>query len=253
MNNKVLYIGANKHIIIDDFPDTKEFILIDTLPRSEWDDYDDYRNIEFYRKDFIKSIIKKYKRIGFIDSEPIILGPSYKYKYISLENLFNIWKDNTRVINNDINPSVITFKKNDIILKYYFSTNIHVMNKYLKADIESSHILIISGFYPDAIVFKYFWSDGLPKTLCLYSGTFIGKIKYESGNIVNQLFYKKHNFNKFIYIIKNQHIKYIFDSFYKMIIAHKLYGLKLDKLFKKTIYNKDYEDYINLHFDKNIS
>ncbi len=39
LNNKVLYIGAGRHVIIDDFPDTKEFVLIDTLPRSEFDGF----------------------------------------------------------------------------------------------------------------------------------------------------------------------------------------------------------------------
>jgi hypothetical protein len=75
--NKILYIGAWDHIeVINYFPNCNEFILIDTQPRSEWDEKD-YLDEELYRHKFVDNIIKKCEKYGFILTEKIKLDPNY--------------------------------------------------------------------------------------------------------------------------------------------------------------------------------
>ena len=57
---KVLYFGAWDDItFLDTFPDTNDFVLVDTQPRSEWDTKD--INVEYYRDNFVKEITDSFK------------------------------------------------------------------------------------------------------------------------------------------------------------------------------------------------
>ncbi len=146
---KVLYVGAWDHIeVINYFPHCNEFILIDTQPRSDHDKKD-YFYEGFYRANFLKKIIKKCKKYGFILDKTIELDNNYLPHY------------------NDypyINPHLFIFIKNNISIKFYISTNILFnMCPMLEKDIFEADTLYNAGYHPDCELLKYFSSDGIIK------------------------------------------------------------------------------------------
>jgi hypothetical protein len=156
---KVLYLGAGEHIeVVNYFPNCNEFVLIDTKPRSEHDEKE-YFYEEFYREHFLKTVIKKCEKHGFILNEIIELDSNYinTIKIIELKP-HNI-NMNRNIINIPyINPHLLIFmndsKKQTI--KYYISTNI-LFNMYsvLEEDIKSCDTLYVAGYHPDIILLNY--------------------------------------------------------------------------------------------------
>jgi hypothetical protein len=139
--NKLLYIGTGLHINpIINFKNTKEFIFIDTLPRSEYSETKINYNNNFY-----------YNLIDKLD-----------------DNNFTL---NTKINNNKIiTPTLLEFYNNITNQKvnYYISTNfVHDNSNNLITDIQSSDALIVSSMYPNKKLFNYFT---FPKKLfCYYS------------------------------------------------------------------------------------
>lgn len=146
---KVLYVGAWNHIeVINYFPHCKEFILIDTQPRSD-NDEKDYFYEGFYREKFIKTITNKCKKYRFVLEQIIELDENYLSHY------------------NDypyINPHLFIFKYKDIVIKYYISTNILFnMHPMLEKDIYEADTLYNAGYHPDCKLLKYFSLNGIIK------------------------------------------------------------------------------------------
>ena len=78
--NKILYLGAWHHIQpVRDLPLVKEFIFIDTQPRSEWDNQSFH--IGVYKQNFYDELIHKCKNFGFKLKTENVLDQNY-YKSI---------------------------------------------------------------------------------------------------------------------------------------------------------------------------
>ncbi len=134
---KILYIGAGRDTdFIDTFIKCKEFILIDTLPRSEWDDLDFFN----YRHNFIDELKQNFNNKGF--------------------ELNKIIELNKRITNKEcpfINSHLLEFVKDKTIIKYYASTNINSdMCPMLEKDLVDADTLYVKGYFPDIKLFEYF-------------------------------------------------------------------------------------------------
>jgi len=189
--NKVLYLGANIDLdVVTYFPNCNEFVLIDTMPRSEHDEKN-YFFDGFYRMDFIARLINKCKKYGFTLNDTIEFEPNYINLIDNIERLPE-GKDLKSIPY--INPHLLIFtNKGDTsqlvesrgsdnesqlveplgsdnasqlveplgsevnrIIKYYISTNILFnMNPMLEKDIYESDTLYNSGYHPDCELLKY--------------------------------------------------------------------------------------------------
>ena len=139
--NKLLYIGTGLHINpITKFKNTKEFIFIDTLPRSEYSETKINYNNNFYN-----DLIDKLDDYNF-----------------TLNNKIN----NNKIITSTL-LEFYNHKTNQKV-NYYISTNfVCDNNNNLINDIQSSDALIVSSMYPNKKLFNYFT---FPKKLfCYYS------------------------------------------------------------------------------------
>lgn len=163
---KVLYIGAKLKLdYIYDFPNANEFVFVDTLPRSSWD------NTKFitklYDDIFINALNIHLRTRGFTLSKQIEIDPNYYKKIMTCnQRLF------TRIQNlKYLNPCLLIYvnEKTNKTIRYYISTNIQYnMNKILKFDIESADTLLVSSYVPSQILMNYF---DYPKKLVAYSHT----------------------------------------------------------------------------------
>jgi len=152
---KVLYLGAWDHIeVVNYFPNCNEFILIETKPRSEHDQKD-YFYEPFYRDKFLKRVIRKCKKYGFILDKITELDPNYINNIKIIDNVPN-GRDLKDIPY--INPHLLIFNNhsNHKQIKYYISTNILFnMNPILEKDIFEADTLYVAGYSPDIILLKY--------------------------------------------------------------------------------------------------
>ena len=165
--NKALYLGPLYNIRpTKDFPNIKEFIYVDTHPRSEFDNNSFHQG--FYKTQFYDNLIHKCHCFGFVLVKTIELDPNYYKKIFSLKQrlYYTFWD----IIPQYIGPTLLLFenKMTQQVLKYYISTNIlYNMCPELKEDIEESDALIVSGYQPNIKLLDYFTS---PKTFIRYTG-----------------------------------------------------------------------------------
>ena len=215
--NKILYIGTGKHIQpIRDFPNTKEFIFVDTQSRSEFDDLSYYSG--FYRGDFYDDLVHKCLCFGFkLNSEEILDSNYYKSIFTIKQRLYySVYS----ILPNHINPTLLSFynEKTEQYIKYYISTNIQYnMCSKLQKDIEESNALVISGYHPNIKLLKYFTH---PKIFIGYSDTYydidIDKDKEKNDSIISLLnqSYQSEYFNKYLVVsTKTGKIKNCCDFF----------------------------------------
>ncbi len=153
---KVLYLGAWDHIkVVNYFPNCNEFILIETKPRSEHDKKE-YFYEGFYRDKFLKRVIKKCKKYGFILDKITELDTNYINTIKTIEEI-----PNGRELKDIpyINPHLLIFKtktKTIRTIKYYISTNILFnMVPVLEKDIFEADTLYVAGYHPNIILLKY--------------------------------------------------------------------------------------------------
>jgi len=133
---KFLYIGTGLDIEpISHFSDVKEFVFIDTLPRSQSDNYVFNGNLYydgFYRHNFINLLIDETCKYGFELVEKILLDQVYYLELLPTSKKEPKSPKRIYDINNfltnfpDINPSLMIFFNNKTLqtIKYYISTNI---------------------------------------------------------------------------------------------------------------------------------
>ena len=166
--NKILYLGPWHHIKpVHDFPQVKEFIFIDTQPRSEFDNKLFYHG--FYKQNFYDDLIHKCICFGFeLKTEYVIDQNYYKSIFTLRQRLYYFLWD---VLPNHINPTLLTFYNETTkqTIKYYISTNIkYTMTPTLQQDIEEADALIVSGYHPNSKLLEYFTK---PKIFIGYSNT----------------------------------------------------------------------------------
>ena len=217
--NKILYINARDHTnIILDFPETKEFVFTDTLPRSEIDKKQ-FKSI-FYKKNFLNELIKKYQIINFILMEIIDID------YLYHKKIFNIIQKLYYTINKlpqYINPTLCIFFNVDTnqIIRYYISTNImYNINELLKYDIKTCDALIINNnIANNHIKYDYFFNNiNKPIIFIGYSNLYYNKKQY-SNLIISKYF------NKFYYINYITSEKIECNTFNNFLRYYNLYQL----------------------------
>lgn len=172
---KLLYIGVGTHIEpVNQFNEVKEFVFIDTLPRSPHDGFGCPNGTlfydGFYRSRFITQLLEELNKYNFNLIENISLDLEYHNKILTTEQK-NFWRNNFLQKFPYINPHLLLFKNNitNQILKYYISTNILTnMCDRLSQDIFESSGIIICGYHPDKIILDYI---SKPIKLYCYTGT----------------------------------------------------------------------------------
>jgi hypothetical protein len=159
--DKLLYIGAGLDFSpVIHFSQVREFVFIDTQPRSEFDGhiYDGSLFFDgFYRHKFIDLLVKNAAKFGFELVERIELDSDYHNQILTQEQK-DFWGMNFLEIFPDINPNLLIFLNSSTsqIVKYYISTNIKLnMCERIKMDIAETNGLIIAGYHPDKIILEY--------------------------------------------------------------------------------------------------
>lgn len=170
---RVAYLGTWHHIqIAKDLlqKGIKEFVCIDTQPRSEFDQPAFFP--EFYRQKFTNDLLTKCKEFGFGLVSSTILDPDYIRKIgiasevIDTELRKNI---NINTVYKDACPTLLTFKneQTEQTIRYYISTNIETnICQQLKDDLHGCRGLILSGYFPHKCILNY-----LPKDIEYYCYT----------------------------------------------------------------------------------
>ena len=135
--SKILYIGAGLHTeIVENFPNVKKFVLVDSKPRTEFG-YEYYFR-PFYRPDFIYDLISKLQDYKLKENVKL----SNKYEEIDRDYL---------------DSSLLYFRKEDIHLKYFISTGIpcDLYNEKFEEELTGCDTLLISGHDPNGRIMDY--------------------------------------------------------------------------------------------------
>jgi hypothetical protein len=155
--NKILYIGAGLNIqYVQHFPDTKNFVFIDSLPRSKSETLNPKFNPENYKCNFINDLFIICNHYGFQIDSFTNLDKKYHKKIISKFWYYTSWIYKIPI---DINPIRLVFfnKKTNQKISYYISTNIlHNMNKILQHEINTCDGILVSEYYPENEILRYF-------------------------------------------------------------------------------------------------
>ena len=202
---KVLYFGAwEDTTFLDAFPDTNNFVLVDTQPRSEWDTKE--INVKYYRDNFVKEITDSFKTKDYF-LKNIEQTESY-YKN------FSFFKKPEY-----IDPHLFVFKNGKKTIKYYISTNV-VYNEIpeLIKDISSADTLYLKGYFPEPRILEYFKA---PKKFVGNSNSCYHYNINPERNVVDILY----NFPKISY----------FNQFY--VYSDNLFKVKNFKEFLKIVKN----------------
>lgn len=193
---KLIYIGSGLDIEpIVHFSKVKEFVFVDTLPRSGFDGYIHNESLffdGFYRHKFIDMLVANTNKYGFQLMNKILLGLEYHTQILTDEQK-EIWGDNFLLKFPDINPCLMIFvnHKTSQTIKYYISTNILVnMCEELKKDITETTGIIISGHHPSKIILNYITS---PIKLYCYSNTCYYLEDDEVDNLNNLIYWLFNN------------------------------------------------------------
>ncbi len=201
---KLFYAGANSHFQpVRDFPNTKEFIFIDSQPYTEG--YYRMFDIGFYRKNFVQNIILIASLYDFhIISEEVIDNTFF---WSSLDEKQRIFYSSSP-IPPYVNPTLLTFHNNisNQYIKYYISTPLPLTHhsshfQPLLNDLKSCDGAIFSGHFPNKQIIEYFPH----KPICFigYSGTCYQIDEYSDENDIFSYIVKEENnlFHSFLYVI----------------------------------------------------
>ena len=150
---KILYIGPWHHIeptVQPNLKHVKEFIYVDSQPRSEVDKVGKY----IYKETFVDRLKEKCKSCGYVLMKIKRLDENY-YKNVIQHMHVNISKEDYE----HLNPCLYEFENPyfDKKIKYYISTNFQKnMCAELMEDMNNSDGIIVSGSFPHMDIFKYF-------------------------------------------------------------------------------------------------
>lgn len=227
--NKILYVGAGLHIEpVKHFPETKNFVFIDSQPRSEFDSVHPKFYSGFYRAHFLNDLVASCQYYGFILDSFSVLDKNYYKKIITRKWYYSSWFYR---IPDDINPTMLVFHnhKTQQKLTYYVSTNIkYNMNQILENDIATCDSIIVSGYFPEKEILHYFVS---PKTLFGYTDTCYVLNGYDAEEDKNNILYFLHNcicntqyyFTDFYMIYNNSGVIIKCQDFNHFLDSHEEY------------------------------
>lgn len=231
---KLMYIGSGLHLkSLIHFPNTKEFVFVDTQPRSEFDSKSFDKG--FFRRNFIPDLILKADSFGFVLESTNELDSEYFTEILSFKQRFQ-WIGIVKETWEYICPTLMVFYnfKTGQKLKYYVSTNILFnMNFDLEEDLKSSEGLIISGYHPDKKLLKYIKNQ---ITLYCYS---------ETGYLIEPD--EIDNFDNIVYWMFNNPDE--FDNYFnKIFVCDNLLGNLIES---KDIWDMD-QIVKNLYLSNNL-
>ena len=160
-STKIMYFGAGLHLDpLDHFPSASEFIFVDTLPRSEFDRKNKFREY-YYCHEFVNDLIAKCQAKGFMLLMEDVLDGKYFTKIMSWYQRW-IWLNKVKQTFPYICPTRLTFFNNSTnqTLKYYVSTNIehNMPNSSLTFDLATCDGWIVSGFHPPKFLLYSIWT-----------------------------------------------------------------------------------------------
>jgi len=189
--NKILYIGTGCHITpVTHFPETKQFVFIDTQPRSEYDSSNKNFYKKFYKEHFLNDLIASCQYYGFILDSFTVLDKKYYKNIISKKWYFSSW---FYKIPADINPTLLIFsnRKTKQSIRYYISTNIKFnMNPILRDDIATCDGFIVSDYFAELKILDYFVT---PMVFFGYTNTSYNITKSFDSDINNTILFFLHN------------------------------------------------------------
>ena len=147
MFTKILYVGAGKDINpIKYFPDTKQFVFIDSQPRNEYGF--EYYYKPFYRHFFVNELKEKLSELNFKLFDEIRLTNNY-------EEINRDYLDATKLYFSDKKGFNL---RNERTLTYYISTAIprsyFDLEKYIKEDIKDCDTVLVAGHNPHSIFLR---------------------------------------------------------------------------------------------------
>jgi hypothetical protein len=188
---RVAYLGSWHHIqVTADLlkKGIKEFVCIDTQPRSEYDQTSFFP--EFYRLQFTKKLLETCKTFGFEHISSTVLDADYIRKIGIASEVIDTEirkRMNFSTVYKDACPTLLKFRnaKTDQTLHYYISTNIlYNMCPTLEEDLRGCSGLIISGYFPHKTILTY-----LPKDIefYCYSNTVYRSDEDTVGTVMNVL------------------------------------------------------------------
>ena len=198
--NKILYSGAGLHTeIINHFKDVKEFVFIDSQPRTEY-------GHRYYYKPFYRDIYDKL--INKLENDNFKL-----YDKIQLTNNFE------EINKPHLESTKLCFKNNkDIKLNYYISTSLpydYYDNDLLHNEIKECNTLLISGYYPHHI---FTYDIKKPFHLILYSDTVYPKTiedieEDEQKSVIKYMFKYPQDIKSYTYLDIDTGNKIIFNTY----------------------------------------
>jgi hypothetical protein len=150
----MLYVGAGLHVEpVKHFPKTETFVFVDTLPRSECDRPEYFREY-FYRHGFVEKLCKKCLEYGFVLKSYKILDENYFVKIMTWKQRF-YWFNKIKQTFPYLSPTLFTFYSDETsqTLKYYISTNLKFNAINEKQNMFDGWI--ISGYLPDKTMLQF--------------------------------------------------------------------------------------------------
>jgi len=219
--NQILYVGAGNHIdCVNHFPNTKEFVFIDTQPRSEFDSTTFYR--PFYRKFFFEELIEECNYHGFRLLDTREIDKTYhSHLFTWAQRLY--YSVCMRLPY--VNPTLLTLinDRTGQTIRYYISTNIEYnLTEELTQDIMDSDALIVSGYVPHKSLYRYFGINR-PKTFIGYSNTSFEILDREDEDTILDVLHNDEShdyFDFYCYVDYNTGNIYTYHSF-KDLLEHK--------------------------------
>jgi len=140
---KIIYFGTGMHLeCVSHFSHVPEIVLVDTQPRSEFDG--EHFDPIFYNETFIENLL--------------CIGTKHMLVLTDIRELDTPYSPNNHQLPY-LNPTLLTFVSNSTnqIIRYYISTNIRYnLIPELLVDVKEADALIVSGYFPDKIVYDYF-------------------------------------------------------------------------------------------------
>jgi hypothetical protein len=187
---KLLYIGAWAHIDpVFHFKKTKQFVFIDTQPRSEFDHPNVFETC-FYRHTFYNRIINTWFQHGFQLVSTTVLDKDY-YKKLTLHTEYDD-KHTDDTTYEHSNPTLLHFENpiTEQTINYYISTNIkYNMCPILEEDIKETDGLLLSGYFPNSMLVDYLPETN--KTWYCYSETCYAYDPEEKNDTILTSLYEK--------------------------------------------------------------
>lgn len=235
---KILYLGAGLHLDpVMHFPNVKEFVFIDTLPRNEFD-LPNKLHTNHYKEQFITKLVTKFVDSSFTAVDVETLDDTYANTLMNCKQ--KIYYKFHR-LPEFILPTLITFVNHNTsqLVKYYVSTNIlYNMTYILKQDINTSDAVIVKDYSPDMSLLSYFDKQKI----------FIG---YNTGYYGIDINKKSRDPNDIIYFLHHGYIGSV-ASYFKCFCYYSEYAENSENI---CVFNtfQDFYDYHISMLNKTIT